>query len=110
MWRTSYNEATTNKSYMKSITKSKHLILRKKLKRDWNHKNKSTASKKNVGFTSIFLWKPNLLPTNTFTKANEIKREGWKERKKKRREKKRKRKEANPVDLQRLTDNQAAHS
>jgi len=89
MWRTSYNGATTDKSYLKSITKSKHLILRKKLKRDWNHKNKSTASKKNVGFTSTFLWKPNLLPTNTFTQDNEIKREGWKEEKK---EKKRKRK------------------
>lgn len=52
---TSYNGVTTDKSYMKCITKFKHLILRKKLNRDRNHTNKPTASRKNVGFTAIFL-------------------------------------------------------
>lgn len=52
---TSYNGATTDKSYMKRITKFKHLILIKNLNRDRNHKNKSTASRKNVGFTATFL-------------------------------------------------------
>jgi len=53
---TSYNGATTDKSHMKCITKFKHLILRKKLNRDRSQtNNKSTASKKNVGFTSIIL-------------------------------------------------------
>lgn len=52
---TSYNGATTDKSYMKCITKFKHLILRKKLNRNRSHTNKSTASKKNVGFTSNIL-------------------------------------------------------
>ena len=79
---TTYNGATTDKSYMKCITKFKHLILRKKLNRDRNQTNKSTASKKNVGFTSIFVQKPNLLPTNTFTQDNEIKKERSAERKK----------------------------
>lgn len=70
---------------MKYITKFKHLILWKKLNRDKNQTNKSAAS--NVGFTSIFVWKPNLLPT-PFTQDNEIKKE----------------KEANPFDIQRLTE------
>jgi hypothetical protein len=52
---TSYNGVTTNKSYMKHITKLKHLILRKKFNRGRNRTNKSNASKKNVGFRSIFL-------------------------------------------------------
>lgn len=52
---TSYNGVTNDKSYTKCITKFKHLILRKKLNRDRNQINKSTASKKNVGFTSTFV-------------------------------------------------------